>query len=276
MGDFVVWGVALAVAVVAFVIGRRTGAGVGHEAGYREGHAAGVEEGRTLEKGEVAARIASTAAEAETLRSAVGRLERERDLAADSALSRVAAYLDANVAAPLGEALSSGPLKPAARAALDAVEDLQFFIRDLEIRAAPSNLVEVAQETAREFTQDWDLPVRMQAPASPVRARIDPEALKDAIFLVLANAGHFGEGGVEVQVDEVEAAARILVRDRGPGFSADALQRGMDPFFTTRPGGLGLGLPFARRIVTELGGEIALRNRPEGGAEVEIRFPATS
>jgi signal transduction histidine kinase len=276
MGDFVVWGVALAVAVVAFVIGRRTGAGVGHEAGYREGHAAGVEEGRTLEKGEVAARIASTAAEAETLRSALGRLERERDLAADSALSRVAAYLAANVAAPLGEALSTGPLKPAARAALDAVEDLQFFIRDLEIRAAPSNLVEVAQETAREFTQDWDLPVRMQAPASPVRARIDPEALKDAIFLVLANAGHFGEGGVEVQVDEVEAAARILVRDRGPGFSADALQRGMDPFFTTRPGGLGLGLPFARRIVTELGGEIALRNRPEGGAEVEIRFPATS
>jgi signal transduction histidine kinase len=282
MSEGMMLGAALVLAVVAFLVGRRAGVGAGIargraaglEAGLAEGREAGLVQGREEAEGAAAARIASASAAAESLKGTVGRLEVERDHAADSALARVAAYLDANVAEPLDRALSGGAVKPAARAALDAVEDLQFFIRELEVSPASSNLVEVVQDTAREFTQDWEMPVRIQAPAAPVRARVDPEALKDALFLLLANAGHFAEGGVEVDVDEVDGSARIFVRDRGPGFSPQALQQGMDPFFTTRPGGLGLGLPFARRIVRELQGEIALRNRSEGGAEVEIRFPS--
>lgn len=282
MSEGMLWGAALVLAVVAFLVGRRVGVGsgmargraAGLEAGRAEGRDSGLAEGREEASREASARIASASAAAESLKNTVGRLEVERDQAADSALARVAAYLDANVAEPLDRALSGGAVKPAARAALDAVEDLQFFIREFEVSPAPSNLIDVVQDTAREFTQDWELPVRIQAPAAPVRARVDPEALKDALFLLLANAGHFGESGIEVDVDEFEGSARVFVRDRGPGFSAQALQQGMDPFFTTREGGLGLGLPFARRLVRQLNGDIALRNRPEGGAEVEIRFPA--
>lgn len=282
MSEGMMWGVALVLAVVAFLVGRRAGVGAGLargraaglEAGLAEGREAGLAEGREEATREASAQIASASAAAESMKGTVDRLEVERDTAADSALARVAAYLDTNVAEPLDRALSGGAVKPAARAALDAVEDLQFFIRELAVSPAPSNLVEVVQDTAREFTQDWELPVRIQAPGAPVRARVDPEALKDALFLLLANAGHFGESGVEVDVDTVDGSARIFVRDRGPGFSPQALQQGMDPFFSTREGGLGLGLPFARRIVRELQGEIALRNRPDGGAEVEIRFPS--
>jgi signal transduction histidine kinase len=45
------------------------------------------------------------------------------------------------------------------------------------------------------------------------------------------------------------------------------------PFFTTRPGGTGLGLPVARHIATLHGGSIHAENRPEGGSRFTIWLP---
>jgi two-component system C4-dicarboxylate transport sensor histidine kinase DctB len=73
-----------------------------------------------------------------------------------------------------------------------------------------------------------------------------------------------------------EGRVRIFVRDRGPGFSADALRQALHPFYSTSPGGLGLGLPYARMAVKAQGGEVILRNREEGGAEVELILPFNS
>jgi two-component system C4-dicarboxylate transport sensor histidine kinase DctB len=66
----------------------------------------------------------------------------------------------------------------------------------------------------------------------------------------------------------------VKVRDRGPGFTEEAFERAFDPFFSTTDDGLGLGLPHARRAVEGMGGRIELRNVPDGGAEVELSFPA--
>jgi signal transduction histidine kinase len=46
------------------------------------------------------------------------------------------------------------------------------------------------------------------------------------------------------------------------------------PFYTTRPGGLGLGLPLARKIVLLHGGELSLERRSPKGARVVVRLPA--
>ncbi len=64
------------------------------------------------------------------------------------------------------------------------------------------------------------------------------------------------------------------VRDQGTGIAPDALDKLFNPFFTTKPTGSGLGLSMARDVMTRIGGEISARNRPEGGAEFVLRFPA--
>jgi nitrogen fixation/metabolism regulation signal transduction histidine kinase len=159
------------------------------------------------------------------------------------------------------------------------VEDLEFFLEPPP--AAPTletrNLVDLIGEVTAEFSGKFKIYVKVEGPQEPFRAQVDPEPLKDAIFLILHNAGEFGGGRpVQMILRKEEGRARILIQDQGPGFSVDALTQALSPFYSTSPGGLGLGLPHARMAVRTQGGDVMLRNREEGGGEVEILLPRGS
>jgi signal transduction histidine kinase len=204
-----------------------------------------------------------------------------REEALRESLQRLADYLRHRVEAPLLVGLDEGDqaLRESAEAALDAVEDLEFFLEDPPVVPVleTKNLVDLMGEVTQEFVDKFTIFVKVEGSQEPLRLRVDPEPLKDAIFLLLHNAGEFG-GGKPVQVTlrkEVDSV-RVLIRDQGPGFSADAILQAMSPFYSTAPGGLGLGLPYAKMAVKAQGGDLLIRNRDEGGAEVEIVLPMKS
>lgn len=64
----------------------------------------------------------------------------------------------------------------------------------------------------------------------------------------------------------------LTLRDNGPGFSEQALQRAREPFFTTKTSaqGLGLGLAICDTLSRALGGELRMSNHPEGGAQLNL------
>ncbi len=191
-------------------------------------------------------------------------------------LGRVADYMEASIAEPLREGIAGDGrvLREKAHQVVDAVEDVAFFVEEVSHDLSVHDLTRTLQELTREYTSDYGVPVTLRAAGEPIRARLAPEAFKDAVFLVLVNAGRFGGGTpVEVTLMEDGGRARIRICDRGPGFAEEALQRAMDPFYTTERGALGLGLSHARELIASLGGEIWLRNREEGGGEVEISIP---
>jgi two-component system C4-dicarboxylate transport sensor histidine kinase DctB len=68
----------------------------------------------------------------------------------------------------------------------------------------------------------------------------------------------------------------LYIRDNGPGFSAEALARAREPFFTTktRTQGLGLGLAICDTLMRALGGELLFANHPDGGALLTLRLRA--
>ncbi len=198
-----------------------------------------------------------------------------REEAIREALQRLAAYLRHRVEAPLLTGLDEGgeSLREGADAALDAVEDLEFFLEDPPMASAleTRNLVDLVGEVTREFSGQFTIFMKVEGSQEPLRAQVDPDPLKDALFLVLHNAGEFGGGEpVQMTLRKEVSGVRILIRDRGPGFSPEALTQALSPFFSTSPGGLGLGLPYARRAVRAQGGDLLIRNCAEGGAEVEI------
>lgn len=64
----------------------------------------------------------------------------------------------------------------------------------------------------------------------------------------------------------------LQLRDNGPGFSAEALLRAREPFFTTKQhgNGLGLGLAICNNLVDALDGRLTLANHPQGGAQLSL------
>ena len=71
----------------------------------------------------------------------------------------------------------------------------------------------------------------------------------------------------------------LTLRDNGPGFTAEALARAREPFFTTKTTarGLGLGLAICDTLIRALGGELLLANHPAGGALVTLNLlPASA
>jgi signal transduction histidine kinase len=201
----------------------------------------------------------------------------EREDALKQALGRIAAFLEESVETPLKKVREGDRelLREGVDRALGGLKDLEFFLRDPITPDETHNLVPVVQQVTREFIADWEIAVRFQAPATPVRAHIHRATFMDALYLLLHNAGHFGGGErVDVTVNDEGDHAVVTIRDRGPGFSEESLARARDLFYTTRPTNLGLGIPFARKIIEGFGGNLELSNAPEGGALVRLTIPA--
>jgi len=70
--------------------------------------------------------------------------------------------------------------------------------------------------------------------------------------------------------------AHVAVRDNGSGLPAHLLDRLFEPFVTTKPDGLGLGLSISRTIVAAHGGRLWAENNPDGGATMHCVLPVTA
>lgn len=80
---------------------------------------------------------------------------------------------------------------------------------------------------------------------------------------------------VEILVREaVGDTVEFTVRDHGPGVSPDDLPRLFEPFYSTRPGAMGMGLTVSRTIVEATGGCLSCWAPPDGGTELRVRLPA--
>jgi signal transduction histidine kinase len=78
---------------------------------------------------------------------------------------------------------------------------------------------------------------------------------------------------VEVRTEADEAAATLTVRDHGPGLPDGETERIFDPFYTTKPGGTGLGLAVAQQVVHQHGGSLSADSADGGGARFTLALP---
>jgi signal transduction histidine kinase len=82
-----------------------------------------------------------------------------------------------------------------------------------------------------------------------------------------------GSGHVRIDVSRRDAQVIVAVRDDGPGMP-DEVKNGLRPFFTTKSGGLGLGLALTLKLVRMHGGSLVLSDRAPRGLQVSVVLPA--
>jgi len=113
--------------------------------------------------------------------------------------------------------------------------------------------------------------------------RCDPIGLRRALLNLVFNARDAidGCGTVVIEARTIReperdpVGAEIRVTDNGIGMSTATIARCLDPFFTTKPDGLGgVGLPMVERFVRDAGGEIAIESTIGTGTIVTLRLPA--
>jgi signal transduction histidine kinase len=109
--------------------------------------------------------------------------------------------------------------------------------------------------------------------------RADPELLEQALINLLKNALEAVRGrsdpAVRLGARTVDDRVAVTVEDNGPGLPADDPEAAFVPFFSTKPGGTGVGLTLARQIALAHGGRLEHRPRPGGGAVFRLTLPAT-
>ncbi len=119
----------------------------------------------------------------------------------------------------------------------------------------------------------------------PIAVRVEPglELSADAMRLdqvvgnLVDNSLRYGSGTIEIEALAAADAVEVHVRDRGPGFPEEFVERAFERFSrasTARhDGGSGLGLAIAQTVVHAHGGEVHAENRPDGGADVWFAIP---
>jgi signal transduction histidine kinase len=159
-------------------------------------------------------------------------------------------------------------------------EALAFFRDDATAEETTTfDLPHVLLTIANDYAdQDIDI-----AYAGPVHAvyRGRPFALKRAFTNLIDNAAKYAKFP-EIELSCEDTALVVAIRDRGPGIPPDAIDNVFRPYYRVDKsrnrftGGVGLGLTVAQAIVQGHGGEIILKNRPEGGLEARIVLPVAA
>ncbi|MBY0270067.1 MAG: two-component sensor histidine kinase [Burkholderiales bacterium] len=107
----------------------------------------------------------------------------------------------------------------------------------------------------------------------------EPVALEQIIHNLLSNALQAlaqvpaGERALHIESRAAPGQGTLTVRDSGPGIAADVLPRLFEPFFTTREGGLGLGLSLCESLASGMGGTLVAANHAPRGAAFTLQLP---
>lgn len=152
------------------------------------------------------------------------------------------------------------------------------FARPLRMKPALGHLkpvVEGAVKQQSELAARSGVKLHVQMDTPQLRAEFDPELLTVAISNLLQNAIQASSHGqtVELRVAPEEDLVRILVADHGAGIKPEHLESIFNPFFTTKPEGVGLGLALVSKIVDEHNGRINVFSEPGQGTTFEITLP---
>ncbi len=256
---------------------------------YQQAHAKRGEMQRTQE---AVARLVQTNRHLQEAQASLRRSERL------AALGQLTAGLAHELRNPLGTIKASAEMlsKPAAKRQPEVMDEMAGYIssevdrmnglvasfldfaRPLQIKPAQADLRSVLEDVVREqseLAQGCGVTIRTDIREHPFAFEFDRDLLRVALSNLIQNAIQASSPQQEVSIEASlgEQDALIWIRDHGAGIQAQHLENIFNPFFTTKPKGVGLGLALVAKIIDEHGGRIHVSSKVGAGTVFEIRLP---
>jgi C4-dicarboxylate-specific signal transduction histidine kinase len=165
--------------------------------------------------------------------------------------------------------------------AVELIEGVRKLLRKEDSPSTTVDLNGVCRDALRMLQHDAVLRgARLElvlAEESPLvmgdRVQLQQVVLNLALNALESVSVSAGERSVIIVTESAADRAELVVYDTGPGIPTDVQPRLFESFFSTKAGGLGLGLVIVRSIVERHNGRIRVENRPSGGALFRVRFP---
>jgi PAS domain S-box-containing protein len=168
------------------------------------------------------------------------------------------------------------------------VKRLDHFYRDSHNREFLDSfrLAELVAQSIELTRPNWQDAALAEGKAIEVRVESTSNALVDGqssqMRAVMTNLifnavdAISGRGTVTIHVGETSSHAFVVVADDGSGMTSEQLDRCLEPFYTTKEKGSGLGLSECHGVVRQHGGEIEIESEPGYGTQVRILLPISS
>lgn len=161
-----------------------------------------------------------------------------------------------------------------------AVNDVLEFSRPVEAEIEPGDLGSLARETVEEFALDFEekgIKVEVDLADDLPPVAMDRDLIRQVLINLLSNASEAVAERerplIQVTTRRDSDRAMVIVSDNGTGMDAETRKNVFAPFFTTRKGGVGLGMAISQRIVREHNGRILISSERGGGSTFRVALP---
>ena len=227
---------------------------------------------------------------AERERRTRGQSERERYLAG---LGRVATVIVHDLKNPLVSILGfarrisegKGNIPQAAQAISESAQTMQRIVNEVLDFAKPMQLdlregdigetIGRAVEACRTKAGQRGVSLTVKLPPEPISIAMDSFHIQRALVNLIDNAVDASHRGGEVIVTSVadSKGLTVTIKDNGAGMDSETQSHLFEPFYTTKEGGTGLGMPIARKILAEHGGTLTINSKQGVGTEARVWLP---
>jgi signal transduction histidine kinase len=152
------------------------------------------------------------------------------------------------------------------------------FARPLQLRLEPVDLTQVIDRAAANLDRGsphYDVTIYKNYAPEIGPIPLDADLMERVFFNLLLNAAQAtpAGGAITIKTRQAGATAEVSVIDRGSGIEPKHLENIFNPFFTTKPEGVGLGLAIVSKIVDEHGGKMAVESEPNKGSVFRLFLP---
>lgn len=148
-------------------------------------------------------------------------------------------------------------------------------------RVSPAQLAADAVRLCAWEAQQEQVEIIQQSPSQLPDVHIDPVLLQQVLLNLLRNAIEANREAhpdypsqIRLELEAVDHKVHLRVIDQGPGVSAEQMDQLFTPFYTSKAGGLGLGLSMSQSIIESFGGGLQARPAEQGGLCLHSWLPA--
>ena len=159
------------------------------------------------------------------------------------------------------------------------VEQILGFARPINLSVRSENLNQMIDDLLdllRPQLTANKVDVNLALDRQPIYVHVDEASIRGALMNLMLNAIEaMPQGGtLTITAEQNNETVRLEITDTGTGIGEEEAKKILEPFYTTKAQGLGLGMPYAKKIIDQHGGTITLNSRIGEGTTISITLPA--